>query len=291
MLGLFSKTTRKDYEESAKEYARTHINELNEKDVGKYIFCKAEEKNTSRLFINRFSVCNMEFKDGWWDTFTLSSKPIEHLGYYICKIDQFKIDKNGFLMMIVTPSKYLDHVNEESPVWKFFSMTGYFARNYDFSRHIYTRRFNAYHLCELHASGVVREQQNYLTKCAGVILEKLFKDEISINDIEEALDEKDPMEKLSEDLNKNILSYAAEYPLIVKKLPGAYTYDEERYFNTETTMSYLIKNMGNYYELNLKTAKGESVLDIVEAYLQHLEDKKAQEKADKKQKRLEKKAK
>lgn len=289
-FNLFART-REEHEENAKWFAKTNIEELNKEEVGRYILCKSEDKTTSRMFINRFSTFSPELKDGWWDTFTLSSKPLEHAGFYICKIDQFKIDKNGFLMMIVTPEKYLDVVNEESTAWKYFTMSDCFTRTYDFSKFIHPKRFNISYLHGRYASDVVLDDTvGYMKQYAKLILDKLFNGEISIRDIEIALDERTEIEKVAIDLNSNISSYAEKYPLLARKLPKERTIFENAEYTTENTIKYLGLNLYSYNNLNLNTAASDDILDKVEAVLQHWEGKKEREKAERKQRRKEKKA-
>jgi len=94
---------------SEKRYNSFKKDTLSKTEIGKFILCEAREDNTTRLFIHQFSsLSSILTKDGWWDTFTVTEIPCNK-GFYLCMIQDFKIDRNDFLNCIVYPSKYLDH--------------------------------------------------------------------------------------------------------------------------------------------------------------------------------------
>lgn len=273
------------YEEAAKEAAKENLEVLNKTEVGKFILCrskKSEDDTKTRMFINRFTQFDFDKKDGWWDTFTIASKPCENPGLYICMIDTFKIDKNGYLMMIVTPKVYLDEVNEESIAWKYLIRSGSFTNKYNDAHHIYSSRFNVINLHEKYAAELFKEGVPFVPTddCAKHIMNKLFDGKISFDDIENALNEMDPMEKLYNDIAQNPSSYEEKYPLMIKKLPKAKNVWGEESLTAKSVQDYIETNMITYEKLKL--GDDSDLLNRVESVLLHYEEKKLKEKEERK---------
>ena len=247
---------------------------LNKTEKNKIILCEAREDNVSRLFIHQFSYwSNALTKSGWWDTFTIS-KLFCKKGLYLCSIDEFRIDRNGFLNLVVSPLKYLgEDISEESSAWDLFSYTGRFCAKYQVRKDF--PRFNIDNLFNIYIEG---DRPEYISECCDYIFNKFLNDEISLQEIEVALDEKDAIEKLSEDLVKNIARGTdkyLKYPLICKKLPnddGTY-----RFCDVE---SWLRRKLLEYKSLHLDGC--EDILDKVEAVLQYWVDFHKKEKEAKK---------
>ena len=80
-------------------------------EVGKLLICKSREENATRLFIQDVTNLgdNIKKKEGWWNTFTLSNKPINQ-GLWLCKVVKYKLDRNHFLNLIVEPLQPIDYV-------------------------------------------------------------------------------------------------------------------------------------------------------------------------------------
>ncbi len=269
---------------------------LNKTEIGKYILCESREEDSTRLFIHRFSVAsNLVTKDGWWDTFTITKTPCKK-GMWICSIINFKIDRNGYLNVIVNPEKYLgETIDEDSAAWDYFFKTGLFSSEYFISGRYY--RFNVEHLRSLVDTEiqplVLAEKaclgENYISSARlydKYIFGKFMNDEFSLEYIANALDEKDSWEKLAEDLTKNISSGTdkyAEYPLIVSKLPK----NKWNYYTTECTEEWLNRKFWEYDSLKLGEEK--DVLNRVSAVLEYYEEKKRKEKEERKAKRKAKK--
>ena len=153
----------------------------NETEIGKLILCESKEEGSTRLFIHQFdSWVSALHKDGWWDTFTVTDIPCQK-GFYICEIKKFRIDRNGYMNVIVFPKKYLGEVvDEDSPAWNYFFQTGRFSSPYKTNK--CCNHFNVERL------------------------EEIFKD-----DIENAR---------KEDTKKYATKYEAEFPLLIKKIPN-----------------------------------------------------------------------
>lgn len=82
-------------------------------NIGKYIVCEARDTSGRLFVLSLSSVMDYLTKDGWWNTFTLSSAPIEKEGLYLCKIERFCKDKDGYDMCITIPEKYMaSHISE-----------------------------------------------------------------------------------------------------------------------------------------------------------------------------------
>lgn len=255
-------------------------------NIGKLFLCESREDNSTRLFIHTFSwFKNALTKDGWWNIFSITKTPTKK-GFYICKLTKTKIDKNEYLNFIMEPVKYLgEFVNEESPAWDVFFKTGKFARDY-YSVH-YTIRFNTDNLFKLYEKeldeflqkGLGKEESSYIMFYQ-FFLNKFLADEISLKEIEKALNEKYDIEKLAEDIisalkGKN--SKFEEYPLLLKKIPKDNFQD---CYTTENVISYLQRKSYEYDSLNLGTEN--NILKRTESVLQYWDDFHKAQKAAKK---------
>lgn len=257
------------------EWNAFQCDELNKTEQGKLILCESREENSSRLFIHQFShIMNALTKNGWWDTFTLCSPVCNNKGFYLCVINKFRIDRNGYLNVMVTPMKFLgEKITEESAAWDLFFLTGLFCRQY--CSRGYHLRFNTDYLFSLYKDDIVNADFSDACK---IIFNKFLQDEITLEEIASALDEKNEIEKLAEDLIKNLAHHTdkySKYPLICKKLPttdGYYFYDDVE--------SWLKRKILEFDTLHLEN--GGEVLDRVEAVLQYWVDFHKKEKEEKK---------
>lgn len=263
-------------------------NILNKEEKGKIIFCESREDDSTRLFIHRLSyMMNALTKNGWWDTFTISSQKCKK-GLYLCVIDSFRVDRNGYLNAIVTPKKYLgEQIDEESAAWDFFFETGLFCRHYHGFRR-YHERFNVTHLLSLYeeeVDAIIDEKKKMGDDCISAYMEscnyifnKFIADEVTLEEIANALDEKTELQKLSEDLTINVARDSekySNYPLICKKLPV-----KDGYYSVFTTEEWLQRKTWEYEDLKLGDSK--DILDRVEAVLQYWVDFHEKEKAARK---------
>jgi len=259
---------------------------LSETEIGKFILCEAREDNTTRLFIHQFNSWSSVFtKNGWWDTFTVTNQPCKK-GFYLCKIQDFKIDRNEYLNCIVFPNKYLgDTINEDLIGWDYLFYCKKLSKEYT-SQH-YRSRFNIGNLYNVYKNEF--ENSGY-SNIDSFIFAEFMKDKISIEDISIALEEKYDIEKLAEDINNNIKKYSDKYPLLVKKLP------KEDILGYDV---YTVRNTVNYLEIKsmdydrLKLGEEFNMLVRVEAVLQYWDkinkERKLKEKENKKLLRQQKK--
>ena len=234
---------------------------LSKTEIGKFILCEAKEDNTTRLFIHQFSsLSSILTKDGWWDTFTVTEIPCKK-GFYLCSIQDFRIDRNEFLNCIVYPSKYLGETIDEDLIgWDYLFYCGKLSREYA-SQH-YRARFNMDNLYKMYK--IKFENSGYRDIDSFLFAEFIF-DKITIEDISVALEEKYDIEKLAEELNNNIHKYSEKYPLLIKKLPKDDFYGYA--YTTKTTANFLETKNNDYNRLKLGNEF--NILVRVELVLQH----------------------
>ena len=72
-------------------------------EPGTLIYVEATEPNSTRLFIRSlYPLEDIKKKEGWWNIFTITDKPVENAGMYIARIDRHTYDKDGHDMLIVS---------------------------------------------------------------------------------------------------------------------------------------------------------------------------------------------
>lgn len=301
--------SKEEYDDFAKTEAAFNIDRLKQCEIGRLVVCDAREVNTTRMYIHRLSrIDDIFMKDGWWDTFTISEKPCRKTGYYLCRIKEFRIDRNGYLNMVVIPLHHLGaDIDMDSDAWKYFGNRGLFT-NYYHSKGYYRTRYNVAALYNLFANDIAKIEKNekerlgdnYICadkKIAEFIMEKFLAGDITLADIDTALDEKDDLEKLTDDLNLNLERYGTseknryteDYPLLVKKIPLEDHGILKGYYTADCTMRYLKRKSYEYTHLNLGSET--ELLRRVEAVLEHWEEKKAKDKKAKKLARKQRKTK
>lgn len=297
--------SKEEYDDFAKTEAVFNIDRLKQCEIGRLVVCDAHEVNSTRMYIHRLSrIDDIFMKDGWWDTFTISEKACSDTGYYLCRIKEFRIDRNGYLNMVVIPLHYLGaDIDMDSDAWKYFSNRGLLT-NYYQSKGYYRTRYNIPALHQLFAEDITRIERhekerlgdNYICadkKIAEFIMEKFLAGDLTLADIDKALDEKDDLEKLADDLNLNLRRYGisdknrytTDYPLLVKKLPM----EDQGYYTADCTMRYLKRKNDEYTHLNLGSET--ELLRRVERVLEYWEEKKVKDKEAKKLARKQRKAK
>lgn len=301
--------SKEEYDDFAKTEAVFNIDRLKQCEIGRLVVCDARKENSTRMYIHRLSrIDDIFMKDGWWDTFTISEKPCRKTGYYLCRIKEFRIDRNGYLNMVVIPLHYLGtDIDMDSDAWKYFGNRGFFT-NYYQSIGYYRTRYNVAALHNLFEEDIAKIEKNekerlgddYICadkEIAEFILEKFIAGDITLKDIDKALDEKDDLEKLADDLNLNLERYgtneknryAEDYPLLVKKLPVEDHGILKGYYTADCTMRYLKRKSYEYTHLNLGSET--ELLRRVEAVLEYWAEKKSKEKEAKKIARKQRKAK
>jgi hypothetical protein len=195
-------------------YSEFQKEELTKTEVGKFVLCEAKDDKTERLFIHRFNELNSIItKDGWWDTFTLSTKPCER-GFYLAVIKEFRLDRNNYLNMVVWPVVSLGlEIDEECVAWDYFAMYGFLATEYK-SRGS-RERFNLQNLIDTYTEVSANEGYQSVDK---FLFDHFLCGTISLEEISKALNEKYEIEKVSEDFMKNLDKYSSIYPLLVSKV-------------------------------------------------------------------------
>lgn len=265
--------------------------QLNKTEKGKMVLCESKENDSTRLFVHRFSSwADFVTRNGWWDTFTISNTTCK-TGYWLCVIDSFRIDRNGYLNMLVTPKKHLgESVDDESIAWDFFYSLGIFCSEYNTSHAC--ARFNTECLFELFKDEFVNIQQDtaypmYKTK-GMIIFNKFLNDETNLETIEKALDEKMPIEKLVDEIGDCLRSRKIDdkfknYELIFEKLRNAVG----QYPTSYNIQSWVMRKYWEYDDLKLGTET--DYLKRIMAVLQYWVNKNAQDKEARKAARKAKK--
>ena len=292
-----------------REWDAFQVNLLNKDETGKFILCESKEDGATRLFIHRFSsFSDYTTKNGWWDTFTIADKPCKR-GYWLCKVNNFRIDRNGYLNAMVTPFKFFSYnAEDESVAWDFLFSSEMFSKQYT-SNH-YKERFNVEYLLSLYAEEldahkqvfesadidslnataeyafVPMEKYSWSLEKRRFVLRKFLKGEISLEKIEKALNKKTGLEALAEILVKNFKSPEyAKYPLLIAKMPSLI--EKAGYFVTDAIEEWLSRKFYEYDDLKLGDAS--DILARVEAVLQFREEEKLRKKEEKKAARKAKK--
>lgn len=270
--------------------------QLNKTEKGKLVLCYSKNDGDTRIFVHRFSeYANATTKDGWWDTFTISTNPCKK-GFHICRINSFRIDRNGYLNNIVTSIGFIgENVDEESIAWDLFFSSGLFCSEY--KTHHYALRYNSEYLFSLYKEQIEERisiqkqlfgddvsewQERYL-----FFLFSFIEGKITLSEIEAALNEKDNIEKLADDLKDNIIYHHFdkydEYPLIVSKISS----NED--FRSYNAIEHWIRRKDIEYD-TLKLGDETNILSRIEAVLEYWESEKKRKKEEKKAKRKEKKS-
>ena len=270
---------------------------LNKTEKGKFVICKCKEKNSSRLFLHRLShIYTSMTKEGWWDTFTIGTKKCKYDGYYLCEIVEFRLDKNGWLNLLVNPKYCLGgYINEESSSWKFFMSSGLFSKEYVIPSKNLSSRLNVSNLLSHYSEKYdkyLEDNKEYYEKYgtlqapAKFFVEMFINDEIELEDMDILLEEKFDDEKIIEEIfsqfKKGIGEYVEKYPLIYKRFVA----------NDWMFESKLVDYINNAYYGIKKSSYTDNIVErmyFVEEQLNVYEEKKKKEKEEKKAKRLAKK--
>jgi hypothetical protein len=252
-----------------------YLDELN-KEKGKYIICRCDYINPTRLFICRFNFSQtIEKNDGRWDMFTISKSEC-FSGYYICSIDHFKIDNNGYPNLVAAPLLYIgDSLHKNETVWKFLFKSGRFSGvYYEHVEFIYTCRYNEINVYQKY-NDALKSQFTY-DNIYSFILHEVISDNITMNEISCLLQMPTYIEKVSEHLFEDP-EFSSKYPLLNKKIPkDSYT----GCCSTELTTEYLERKTIEYDKLNLGNES--ELLKRVETVLAYWDKLHKEEKSKKK---------
>ncbi|MCM1222144.1 MAG: hypothetical protein NC548_47505 [Lachnospiraceae bacterium] len=240
-------------------------------DIGKLIFANAKpnekEATTTRMFIESFDAYMKEStKNGWWDTFTVSDIACES-GTYICKIIDCKVAKNGYPMFIVHPiKKYtgndlftvedIKNSAVSSLNMRYIAVMDVFGSSRLFSNmywELWCHREDDFYHCNY--NGILTKYMNKWIelksrtdvditttaddKLAGIVAVELFLNgDLTIDDINEALQSKYHYQLYVEDIFDNLDKYAEEYPLFINKLIKKYHTEKDFYMKHKDDLSY-----------------------------------------------------
>lgn len=276
---------------------------------GKYVVCGATEDNTTRLFIRLKTdpFTDISRREGWWNTFTVSKKSVSK-GLYICKIDRYRHDRNGYLNLIVEPITDIDDLpirtffgsesgTWESPaMWLIMCASKAFLPDYEFDsvsfKLLYHQNPNINALKEKFP-----EVKDMNTEEIGkYFLNKYLNKDFDLKLIEDTLNTLTNFEELVRDIEKAIIARQAErvygnkYPLFAKKVT-ANVVEHDIYIRYRAVEDYLERQM-DYYDQLCHEGKiqpleenADGVLERVEQALAYRQMLKDQEKAAKKAKR------
>ena len=207
-----------DFDEQVEEkdtrdfYIKRECEHANKSDVGRFAICECRNDGDTRLYIHRFDFLDRTFnKDGWWDTFTIASKPCKK-GFHFVQIDAFVLDKTSYLNMRVTPMLHLgETVNDTSSVWLFFMHVGVLATSY----HLYTVDNDR---CNMEALFTRYCPGDSLVVAGKAITERFLNCSLSFSEIEAALEEHTDNEKVVEAIAQNPASFNDSHPLVMAKI-------------------------------------------------------------------------
>ena len=281
-----------NFEERNLKYAEICGEHIKERTEGKFIFAEAREDNATRLFIHQLDeFADVLGKKGWWDTFTISEKSCKK-GIHLCKVMKVTTDKEGYLMLIVSPYKFLgETIDETSPAWDYFFLADIFAKDYVSNEHAFhwneeaiVKKFES--LFEEKKS--LQKEQTFFGQFfrATVLFEEWLNDNITLDDIANALNEKLPMEVLAEDLFKNRKIWEQSHPRLVSKLPI-----KDGFLRLSDIENFLQRKQWEYEDLLKEGVVNpkEHLFDQIEEICIFREKEKEMKKAAKKAARLAKK--
>lgn len=275
---------------------------------GKYVVCESRKGfEGGRMFIRivTSTMSDAMRKGGWWDTFTIATFPVPY-GIWLCKIKTHRIDRNGFLNMIVEPvaefpeMKFHFVFEDTNGTWnspaihlmfggKNF-LSGYKFpqfRNSNFAE--FRKRFPQY--AEL-TGDALRE----------AVLRDWLRGDVELKEIEDALNEKTEWEKLVRKVQ-----VAVAYGVTKTEFPSHPNFAEKivrsensaSWFNSQKVgygevEDYIRRNMESYEDLvrdgKIEPVTSDYPLDQVEAVLAYRKEQKRLEKLAKKEARKKKAA-
>lgn len=284
----------------------------NTRNIGKKVICQCvrndNKKPGSRLFIKNISneIIDIETKDGWWDTFTISREKIEP-GLYICEVITYQRDHNGYLNCIVKPVKLLNETDSQAilskkkGVWNSSALrlmlidSCKFIAEYEYSASGPIRNPNIYQLID---------DFPVLDGLCGIdmpskVLEMYMEDKVTIEQIERSLDTPTYWENLIAEVANAVgygtaeLKYGDDYPLFAKKVSHN-TLTDNFFYIKRKVEDYIQRQLSYYDKLviegKIKADETTDFLRNVESALTYRKSLQDAEKAAKKEARKMKKA-
>lgn len=274
-------------------------------NIGKYLICESRENNSTRLFIRNVTntITDAFQKKGWWNTFTVT-KTGTPKGMWLCKVIEYRLDRNGFLNLEVETILPVDDIKihilfePEDGTWNSIGWrlmmvcSNAFLREYNFPECSYFHKPNYTALREKYPelSGMKLEDMGK------TMLLKYLRNEVTLEEIEECLNKPSEWADLVTSIQKSVANhtidrfYGEEYPLFTAKISNNVIKNEM--VNVLDVENYL-KRQIEYYEKLVNDQKIKAVdggwLSMIESALRYRKALKDAEKAAKKEKRKERK--
>lgn len=249
----------------------SNINDIeydNKHYLHQYLVCVCKDCGDTRLYIHRFdSFSKIVNKYGWWDLFTVTRSSNCVKGFYFCQIDKFVLDHNHNINMWVTPQIYLgEEIDDDSPVWKFFSDNGMIAMPFCADSKV---RCNTEKLHKLYCP---EESYRFVGE---TITKKFVGKEISFFQIEEALNRLTDNEEIVENMFQFPGNYG-NYPLTMEKVFNLSRMGTQAFMEDRASQYNCLVDDGKL------TNRGEnSILEKTEAVLAYYKDIHEKQKAAK----------
>jgi hypothetical protein len=255
------------------------------KQIGKFVLADTMEDNSTRLFLQDPNcLTNARKKAGWWNIFTLATKPCDE-GLYLCEIKDLRQDKDGHPIFIVEAGAKLDRklmavfsfsAVRGTKVLTLFARSGLFAEELNFDTHCYDR----YNI------GAVGKALGVTENIEAEAVRKLQKGEITWQEIARLLDELYPHEQEAFILFRDNESMSKDYPFLAKK---AKKFAEEKGYTTslywDEQYFFLMDHVEGYERLHREgyiVESYESSYDKAEAKLRYWDEQHKAQKAAKK---------
>lgn len=288
--------------EEDKSYLEAIVDWRNCNHKGKYIICESRAGyENGRMFIRivNNSIVDSSTKEGWWNTFTISTKVVP-VGLWLCSIDHYKTDRNGYLNVVVTPIvavpelkfhymfEKIDNTWNSPAIAIMVNGCGMFLPEYQIhefrmpNMDVFYEKFPQY------------KDMNYRDMCKALLFDWI-NDKVELSAIEEAINTLNSHELLLKNIRESILRKTiekdfSEYPLFAKKIAHPdnckgplLNVDPDR------ISDYLDRNAFTFdmyvKEGKIEPIKSNYVLDKVEALLKYRKNLKDAEKMAKKNKK------
>ena len=283
--------------------------EANERLRGGLVVCeRLNDDRDGRLRLHKIYARSVqERKNGWYDLYTYTTKASDLLqGFYLCKINEFRGDKEGYVNMVVEPKVFLGMTITETPDNKAEQLTRailLYDKEADIPAWEYLRREMSPIAFDpiFQYTGELNISNAEKLASRNEAMKRLLAGEVSIlKDISIALAEPTSIEKAIS-ICFRFYKWTAEqknrWPSLLKKLerraaPG------ENFFTESELTELLERKLRAFTEFGLISSNIEEpepdkqILDKVEAAIQHQDElNKAAKKAQNEAKKAAKKAK
>lgn len=275
----------------------------------KYVLCESrDDYKDGRMFIRTLTdtLTDTDNKQGWWNTFTLSTKVVP-TGIYLCQIKEYKLDRNGYLNLLVSP---LVEVPKLKLKCMFSSSNGTWNSTAVHLMLVGCRKFLPEYSFREYRSGNIKaflekfpqyaEIDDYSYMCNVVLMDWLSGD-IELKDIEDALNTPTDFEALIKKVQKavargTIADEFPEYPNFAKKIAlseNSESHFMEGYIGYQEVEDYIERNVDSYERMVkegvLEKVESDFPLDKIEAMLEYRRQLKKQARLERKQKKKENK--